>query len=619
MRKSLRIAGMSLVLFLAYDSVKAQVKIGGDPAVIDPNAILELDNSRKGLLLPRLELSGWNILYNRNPQPGMVVYLKPGADPRGEGFYVKTGTDIAAWSKMSGESAGNGPWKLNGNAVSANDWLGTSNTFPLVFKADNQTVMSFDPLTGNVTIPYANVPDAAAASNEVLIIGTNGLVQKKDLSLTSVTALNSLQGAVTLTVTPGNTVEVASLTNPASTKTLDLKLPIMTGATNQQYGFMTIADWRKLQALTSATGIRIGDVLTSSTDQVGAEIERLTGVDEGKMIIHMVEASASEPGIVNTGAQTFSGAKTFNGNMVVSGTSTIEGDARIEGLATFIGDATFNENLTLEKNATLKGTVAVTGTSTFADNVTVGKDLIFTTPKAFSTATPANYKMAVVNDAASKTLEFVTIPAHSLGGISTVKVGTENVKAVTTDGSVNLVAGKDGTGFNIAGDAAASSITINVPDASATAAGLVTIADQSFAGNKTFAGAVNVGGNTITTSKLNVNGSMAVPFKVLPPGDYTLGDTDYMVLAQCSSTGTGAVGETEPSNTITLPAAASCANRVYIIRRIQRVTNEIALLHIATAGGQISGHNQITISEPGFTVTVASDGTNWHLVSRSVM
>ncbi|KAA5534711.1 hypothetical protein F0919_08845 [Taibaiella lutea] len=53
----------------------AQVKIGDNPTVINPNSLLELESNMKGLLLPRL-----NLLSTNNPAPmtvfveGMFVY-----------------------------------------------------------------------------------------------------------------------------------------------------------------------------------------------------------------------------------------------------------------------------------------------------------------------------------------------------------------------------------------------------------------------------------------------------------------------------------------------------------------------------------------------------------------
>lgn len=67
-----------LCLIFAIGSVTSgygQVKIGDNPTVINPNSLLELESSSKGLLLPRL-----NLLATSNPAPmtafiaGMFVY-----------------------------------------------------------------------------------------------------------------------------------------------------------------------------------------------------------------------------------------------------------------------------------------------------------------------------------------------------------------------------------------------------------------------------------------------------------------------------------------------------------------------------------------------------------------
>ena len=80
MRKSLRIASliMASLLFFTYNNLKAQVKIGGNPAVVDKNAVLELESTRKGFLLPRLDATGYGLL-KASADPitqGMIVYLK---------------------------------------------------------------------------------------------------------------------------------------------------------------------------------------------------------------------------------------------------------------------------------------------------------------------------------------------------------------------------------------------------------------------------------------------------------------------------------------------------------------------------------------------------------------
>lgn len=73
-----RSKGLILLLLaccFASKKAAAQVKIGDNPTAINPNAVLELESSSKGLLLPRL-----NLVATDNPAPatafvqGMFVY-----------------------------------------------------------------------------------------------------------------------------------------------------------------------------------------------------------------------------------------------------------------------------------------------------------------------------------------------------------------------------------------------------------------------------------------------------------------------------------------------------------------------------------------------------------------
>ena len=81
---------------------------------------------------------------------------------------------------------------------------------------------------------------------------------------------------------------------------------------------------------------------------------------------------------------------------------------------------------------------------------------------------------------------------------------------------IGLVAGTSGTDVNIVGSPAAvgNSMTINIPDASPTARGVVTTGTQSFAGAKTFTGNVSIPG-TLTVGTLTVTGPIT-----LPPNSY---------------------------------------------------------------------------------------------------
>lgn len=88
--------GWTAVAFVS--TAAAQVKIGDNRTVVHPDAILELESSHKGVLLPRLQLDS-----TTSPAPlsaftkGMFVYNTHVANDVVEGIYYSDGT---RWFKM---------------------------------------------------------------------------------------------------------------------------------------------------------------------------------------------------------------------------------------------------------------------------------------------------------------------------------------------------------------------------------------------------------------------------------------------------------------------------------------------------------------------------------------
>lgn len=86
-----------IVLLLTGASLhkaKAQVKIGNNPTVIDVNSLLELESTNKGLLIPRVQLTG---TANATPLTahvqGMIVFNLTFVGDAKPGFYVNSGTE----------------------------------------------------------------------------------------------------------------------------------------------------------------------------------------------------------------------------------------------------------------------------------------------------------------------------------------------------------------------------------------------------------------------------------------------------------------------------------------------------------------------------------------------
>lgn len=144
-RKTYHIASVVLLIMACSYSpaLFSQVKIGDNPKSINPDAMLEIESSNKGVLLPRIALkSTKNSAPLKNFTPGMVVYntstisdLTPGLYYSDGTKWIKANTNLPASDSMSNQNV---LWSLNGNNnVSTNNFLGTTNNTGLVIKTNN--------------------------------------------------------------------------------------------------------------------------------------------------------------------------------------------------------------------------------------------------------------------------------------------------------------------------------------------------------------------------------------------------------------------------------------------------------------------------------------------------
>lgn len=560
MKKFLRIASLILVtlLFVSYDSLKAQVKIGGNPADIDPNALLELESNRKGLLLPRLNDAGFNALQAANPKEGFIIY-HTGSLLGGPGFYLKSGTGINDWTKMAATGTVDQTWKLTGNNnADANSFMGTINPFPLVLKANNNEGLRVL-TTGKLQIPLANL-DVDNTLNELLLVAPDGTLKRKNLSITAVKSLNGKSDDVTLTFQADGTLNDVEIDNTTDPQDVKLKLPVMEGNAGQNYGFLQFADWEKLNDLTANDGISMGALLTDDSQGADGAVVSKTG---NKFMLQMGAASNAAAGLVTVGAQEFAGVKTIDGDLIVTN----------NGLGGGTGSLTVGGKLTVQ-----------------------GLD---------PAGSPTTFNMLVQEGAAGTELKTLNIPAWKLNaGIGSVN----GVGGATADGDMTLEAGTAGTDFAIAPDAVQNKIVFNLPDASATARGLVTTGTQTIAGEKTFSSKVSVGPGAAGSSNLTLNGSFGAKFRQIASGN--INADDYIVLVKAAA-----------AATVTLPDATTCSGRIYVIKRLPVVEPVDELMEnfditIASAGGTFHGSANTKITVPYTAVTVMSDGTNWQIMSR---
>lgn len=139
----------------------------------NPNAssILDISSTNKGLLIPRVQLTGVNDVSTiPSPALSLLVFKSNASQAMPTGFYYWNGT---RWTPLIGSGTGSGAndqWLLNGNSVTSSNFLGTTNWQPLVFKVNNVQTAKFVP-NGGIAIGI----DAAANDNQGVAIGKNAL------------------------------------------------------------------------------------------------------------------------------------------------------------------------------------------------------------------------------------------------------------------------------------------------------------------------------------------------------------------------------------------------------------------------------------------------------------
>ncbi|WP_412476486.1 hypothetical protein [Flavobacterium sp. TBRC 19031] len=151
------------VLFLLLSiSLRAQVGIG--TTTPDTSALLEVQSTSKGLLIPRVALqSTTDVTTIAAPATGLLVYNTAAHNDVLTGFYYWEGS----WKPLLAAASGGTAWALNGNIAASGNFLGTTNFNPLNIKVNNTLAGKIHP-NGGITLGM----NAAAHDSNSLAIGT---------------------------------------------------------------------------------------------------------------------------------------------------------------------------------------------------------------------------------------------------------------------------------------------------------------------------------------------------------------------------------------------------------------------------------------------------------------
>jgi hypothetical protein len=156
---------LMLVAIFSYCLLDAQsIAINGDGSTADASAILDVKNTAKGMLVPRMTKTEKNNI--ASPANGLLVYQ---TGPDSSGFHYYSGSQ---WTWLSSSA---NAWQLSGNSGTnpAANFIGTTDNNPLVFRTQNAEAMRITSTgvfgigtnTPNSTYGFAKVEIAAEGVN----------------------------------------------------------------------------------------------------------------------------------------------------------------------------------------------------------------------------------------------------------------------------------------------------------------------------------------------------------------------------------------------------------------------------------------------------------------------
>lgn len=565
--------GFIVAIFALFSTqsllAQTDVKIGNNPGNKTASAVLELESTTKGFLLPRMTAAQMGAI--SAPANGLAVY-----NTDQQCTFIYRGT---SWVSLC-DSATNGLTKSGstislGGALTGATTVTTTGTNTLAIAglqggAATDSIMTLDPTSG--VLKRRTVADVLAGSGNVWLVGGNTLTANGTIGTNSNHDFSvETNGTTRLTfsslgaITQVGTGQVTFTGNVDATNGLDVTTGLLTANAGS-----TLTGVTNINA-TGSSGTNIGNASTTTT-VLGATNINTTGT------------SATAIGNATS-------AVTVAGTTSVTGTTTINTTG---ALGTTIGNAASTTAITGATNINTTGTSTTTiGNSGAVANI-AGSTVGVTGATNINTTGSA---ATVIGNASSTTT--LTGPNVNVTGL-TSGASTDSLVTVNGSGTLKKRTVADVVGGAITADNGLTKNTANNIQLGGTLLQTTSIAQAGF-DFKLSGGNVAVGSNTAPTSTLQVTGSQAASYRKVT-GATTLAATDYIVLANATS---GAVA-------LTLPAASTCSGRMYYIGKTDETANAVSFspaLYITET---------TTIASINFAkkYKIVSDGTNWWIYNE---